>query len=336
MDFSDYKGIYVVGALFDGHIRKFTGEFTGEARALADKSGEEVSVVLLGSDLKDDPQSLIALGADHVYVMDDPLLAHYDGQAYQKVLVKFFREKKPSTVIFGATPKGRDLAPRIAADLVCGVTADVTELDIDQDTGLVICSRPAMSGNILADIISPDYRPQVCTVRPGIFRSPAPDASRKGEAVHVKVELEQSDIGTILKEILKGEKDEHPIETAKVVVAGGRGFHSKEEWDRLYELSELLGGSVGCSRPICELGWEPKSHQIGQTGKGVAPKVYFAFGISGVMQHMCAVNADIIIAVNKDPNAPIMAMADYAVVADIKEFIPSFIDKLKELKAEKE
>ena len=309
MDFSDYKGIYVVGALFDGHIRKFTGEFTGEARALADKSGEEVSVVLLGSDLKDDPQSLIALGADHVYVMDDPLLAHYDGQAYQKVLVKFFREKKPSTVIFGATPKGRDLAPRIAADLVCGVTADVTELDIDQDTGLVICSRPAMSGNILADIISPDYRPQVCTVRPGIFRSPAPDASRKGEAVHVKVELEQSDIGTILKEILKGEKDEHPIETAK---------------------------GVGCSRPICELGWEPKSHQIGQTGKGVAPKVYFAFGISGVMQHMCAVNADIIIAVNKDPNAPIMAMADYAVVADIKEFIPRFIDKLKELKAEKE
>ena len=299
MDFSDYKGIYVVGALFDGYIRKFIGEFTGEARALADKSGEEVSVVLLGSDLKDDPQSLIALGADHVYVMDDPLLVHYDGQAYQKVLVKFFREKKPSTVIFGATPKGRDLAPRIAADLVCGVTADVTELDIDQDTGLVICSRPAMSGNILADIISPDYRPQVCTVRPGIFRSPAPDASRKGEAVHVKVELEQSDIGTILKEILKGEKDEHPIETAKVVVAGGRGFHSK-------------------------------------TGKGVAPKVYFAFGISGVMQHMCAVNADIIIAVNKDPNAPIMAMADYAVVADIKEFIPRFIDKIKELKAEKE
>lgn len=271
-----------------------------------------------------------------MYVMDDPLLVHYDGQAYQKVLVKFFREKKPSTVIFGATPKGRDLAPRIAADLVCGVTADVTELDIDQDTGLVICSRPAMSGNILADIISPDYRPQVCTVRPGIFRSPAPDASRKGEAVHVKVELEQSDIGTILKEILKGEKDEHPIETAKVVVAGGRGFHSKEEWDRLYELSELLGGSVGCDRPICELGWEPKSHQIGQTGKGVAPKVYFAFGISGVMRHMCAVNADIIIAVNKDPNAPIMAMADYAVVADIKEFIPRFIDKLKELKAEKE
>lgn len=152
MDFSDYKGIYVVGALFDGHIRKFTGEFTGEARALADKSGEEVSVVLLGSDLKDDPQSLIALGADHVYVMDDPLLVHYDGQAYQKVLVKFFREKKPSTVIFGATPKGRDLAPRIAADLVCGVTADVTELDIDQDTGLVICSRPAMSGLSLIHI----------------------------------------------------------------------------------------------------------------------------------------------------------------------------------------
>lgn len=193
-----------------------------------------------------------------------------------------------------------------------------------------------MSGNILADIISPDYRPQVCTVRPGIFRSPAPDASRNGEAVHVKVELEQFDIGTILKEILKGEKDERPIETAKVVVAGGRGFHSKEEWDRLYELSELLGGSVGCSRPICELGWEPKSHQIGQIGKGVAPKVYFAFGISGVMQHMCAVNADIIVAVNKDPNAPIMAMADYAVVADIKEFIPRFIDKIKELKAEKE
>lgn len=333
MDFSDYKGLYVIGALTDGHIQKVTGELTGEARKLADKLGEQVEVILLGSGLADDPAFLIPLGADKVYVMDSPVLSHYDGSAFQKVLAEFLKDKKPNVIMFAATPFGRDLAPRLAAELVCGVTADVTELSVDEKTGLVVWTRPAMDGNIVADIVSPNFRPQVGTVRPGIFKTPAPDASRKGEVIQVPVHLTENDLGTLLKDIIHGEKDDNPVETAKIIVAGGRGFHSKEQWGELHELADLLGCAVGASRPICELGWEPKSHQIGQTGKGVAPRVYFAFGISGAMQHMCAVNADVIVAVNRDPKAPIMDVADYAIVADIKEFLPLLIAKVKEIKA---
>ena len=332
MDFSDHKGIYVIGALLHGKIQKVTGELTGEARVLADQLGEKVSVILIGSGLVDEAVSLISLGADTVYVMDDPKLDHYDGKAYQKVLADFLKDKKPNTIIFAATHMGRDLAPRLAAQLVCGVTADVTELSADVEKGLVIWSRPAMDGNIMADIVSPDYRPQVGTIRPGIFTYPMADDSRTGEVISLPVSVSDKDLGSVLKEIIHGKKDDHPVETAKVVVAGGRGIRSEEEWAKLHELADLLGAAVGCSRPIAELGWEPHSHQIGQTGKGVSPKIYFAFGISGAMQHMCAVNADVVVAVNKDPSAPIMEMADYAVEADLKDFLPLLIEKVKELK----
>ena len=336
MDFSEYKGIYVIGALEDGKIQRVTGELTGEARVLADQLGEKVEVILLGGKLSDQPESLISLGADVVYVMTSPILDHYDGKAYQKALAGFLKDKKPDTVIFAATAYGRDLAPRVAAELVCGVTADVTELSADKEKGLVIWSRPAMDGNIMADIVSPLFRPQVGTVRPGIFRYPKADETRKGEVVHVPLTLSSDDLGTILKDVIQGEKEENPVELAKIVVAGGRGFHSEEEWKWVHELADLLGGAVGCSRPISELGWEPHSRQIGQTGKGISPKVYFALGISGAMQHMCAVNADIIIAVNKDPKAPIMELADYAIVADLKEFMPLLIEKIKKARAEKQ
>ena len=336
MDLSDNKGIYVIGALVDGKLQKVTGELTGEARRLADELNDEVHVILVGEKLQDLPEDLIAIGADYVYVLTDPLLSHYDGKAYQKVLAGFLKEKKADTVIFAATPFGRDLAPRVAAELVCGVTADVTELSTDRDEGLVIWSRPAMDGNIMADIVSPLFRPQVGTVRPGIFKYPEADASRKGEILEVPLHLAKEDLGTLLKKAVLAEKEENPLENAKIIVAGGRGFHSREEWEKVHELADLLGAAVGCSRPISELGWEPHSRQIGQTGKGVAPRIYFALGISGAMQHMCAVNADILIAVNRDPKAPVMEMADYAVVADLKEFMPLLIEKIKAWKAEKQ
>lgn len=336
MDFSDYKGIYVIGALLEGHIQKVTGELIGQARQLADTLDETVEVILVGADLKDDPKDLIPLGADHVYVMTDERLSHYDGKAYQKVLADFLKDRKPDTIIFAATAFGRDLAPRLAAELICGVTADVTELSAEKDTKLVIWSRPAMDGNIVADIVSPAFRPQVGTVRPGIFKSPISDMTRTGTVEQIPVTLAEDDIGSILLEVLKAEEEDNPLETAKIIVAGGRGIRTKEEWDTLYDLGKLLNAAVGCTRPISEIGWEPHHHQIGQTGKGIAPKVYFALGISGAMQHMCAVNADIIIAVNKDPNAPIMEMADYAVVADLKEFLPRLIKKLTDLKVNKE
>lgn len=335
MDFSDYKGIYVIGALVDGKLQKVTGELTGEARRLADTMNETVNVVLMGGKLKDDAKKLISYGADKVYVLSDELLSHYDGKAYQKVLVDFFKDKKADTIIFAATAYGKDLAPRAAAELICGVTADVTELSADEDN-LVIWSRPAMDGNIMADIVSPLFRPQVGTVRPGIFKTPEEDSSRSGEIIEVPVHVEKEDLGTVLKKIIQSEKNEHPLETASIVVAGGRGFHSEKEWQMVRELADLLGAAVGCTRPITEMGWEPHSRQIGQTGKGVSPKVYFALGISGAMQHTCGVNAEIVIAVNKDGNAPMMQMADYAVTADLKEFMPLLIEKIKRWKAEKQ
>lgn len=331
MDFSDYKGIYVIAEVRDGKVEKVTGELLGQARKLAEKTGDPVEAVILGSGVKEQAQDLIAYGADVVYVMESPLLAHYDGMAYEKELGALLKEKKPSAILFAATPYGRDLAPRIASAVVCGVTADVTELSVDEKTGLIVWSRPAMGGNIMADIISPQYRPQVGTVRPGTFDLPEADASRKGSVVEVPVTLTEKDLGTILKEIIPAPKEENPIEEAQIIVAGGRGIHSEEEWAQLHELADLLGGSVGASRPICELGWEPHSAQIGQTGKSVAPHIYFAFGISGAMQHICGVKADILIAVNRDKNAPIMEMADYAVTADLKDFLPAFIAEVKKI-----
>lgn len=335
MDFSDYKGIYVVAIPKYGEVQKVTGELIGAARELAAKLEETVSVVLVGNGIRDKGQELVYLGADFVYTMDTPVFTHYDGVAYQKVLAGFFKEKKPNIVMFGADPYGRDLAPRVAAELVCGVTADVTELSVEEETELVVWSRPAMGGNIMADIVSPDFRPQVGTVRAGTFRYPTRDEGRTGEIIDVPVQLDMDDLGTVLKEVLPEIADDNPVEDAEIIVSGGRGLHSEKEWAQLHELADLIGASVGCSRPIAELGWEKQSHQIGQTGKGVSPKVYFAFGISGAMQHLCAVNADILIAVNRDAKAPIMEVADYAVVADLKTFLPLFIEKVKAIKAEK-
>lgn len=332
MDFSDYKGIYVIAIPKDGKVQKVTGELIGEARVLAAELDSDVSVVLMGHNLKASAAELIELGADSVYIIDSPVLLHYDGAAYQKALASFFKDRKADTVLFGADAYGRDLAPRLAAELVCGVTADVTELSVDKENKLVVWSRPAMGGNIMADIISPDYRPQVGTIRPGTFPYPVRDNSRKGNVIDVPVLLTQNDLGTILKEVIPAVTDDNPVEDAKIIVSGGRGFHSKKEWDQLYELAKLMGAAVGCSRPIAEIGWESQTHQIGQTGKAVSPKVYFAFGISGAMQHICAINPDILVAVNKDAKAPIMEIADYAVVADLKEFMPLFIKKIKEMK----
>ena len=335
MDFSAYKGIYVTAVLKEGHLQRVTGELLGAARTLAEKLGQHVAAVLLGHSVKDAAAELISLGADKVYVMDSPLLAHYDGKAYQKALAGFLKEAKPDIVMFGATSIGRDLAPRVAAELVCGVTADVTELSVDDKKGLVVWSRPAMGGNIMADIISPNFRPQVGTVRAGTFPLPERDENRSGEVIEVAARLGEDDLGTVLKEVIPGQTQENPLEDAEIIVAGGRGIQSREEWELVRRLAELLGAAVGCSRPIAELGWEDKSRQIGQTGKSVNPRVYIALGISGAMQHMSGVNADVVVAVNKDGAAPIMEIADYAVEADLKGFLPALIKKLSLLKTAK-
>lgn len=332
MDFSDYQGIYVVAETRNGRVCQVTEELVGQARRLADQKNQKAAVLLAGRNAASGADRLISLGADEVYLFESPLFDHYDGQAYEKVMGDFLLSRKADTILVGATATGRDLAPRLSAHLTCGVTADVTELSAESDTGLVVWSRPAMGDHIMADIVSPHFRPQMGTVRPGIFPIPAADPRRRGQIVEVPVRLTAADLGTVLKQIIPGEKESDPLEEARVVIAGGRGIRTRDEWQQLYRLASLLHGSVGATRPICEMGWEPRSRQIGQTGKLVSPAVYFAFGISGAMQHICGVKADIMVAVNKDPQAPIFQAADYGVVADVKEFLPLLTESVEALK----
>lgn len=333
MNFAEYKNVYVVSEVPQGVLKDEALEMTGEARLLADTLVEKVCTILIGSGIqKSQAQRLIACGADEVYIIDSPKLAVYDGLSYAKELADLLKEKKANAVIFSAGSCGRDLAPHVAALLVCGVTADVTELSADSETHLITWSRPAMGGNIMADIISPQYRPQMGTVRPGTFAVPEEDSTRKGEIISVPVTLSADDIGLILRQAIPAVKEENPVEEARIIVAGGRGIRHQKEWEQVRELASLLGVAVGATRPIVDMGWETQAHQIGQTGKFVTPDVYIALGISGSMQHLCGVKTKVLIAVNNNAAAPIMEQADYAVEADLRTFLPAFIEQAKKIK----
>ena len=333
MNFAEYKNVYVVSEVPQGVLKDEALEMTWEARLLADTLVEKVCTILIGSGIqKSQAQRLIACGADEVYIIDSPKLAVYDGLSYAKELADLLKEKKANAVIFSAGSCGRDLAPRVAALLVCGVTADVTELSADSETHLITWSRPAMGGNIMADIISPQYRPQMGTVHPGTFAVPEEDSTRKGEIISVPVTLSADDIGLILRQAIPAVKEENPVEEARIIVAGGGGIRHQKEWEQVRELASLLGAAVGATRPIADMGWETQAHQIGQTGKFVTPDVYIALGISGSMQHLCGVKTKVLIAVNNNVAAPIMEQADYAVEADLRTFLPAFIEQAKKIK----
>lgn len=335
MDWKEYTGVYTVADVEGKDILPVTGEMVGAARKLADTLHTESAVILAGAGVREKAEDLIALGADVVYVFDSPLLSHYDGKAFEELLVPFLEEKKADVLLGASSPVGRDLIPRLAARLQCGLTADVTELSADEATGAVTFSRPAMGDHVYVDIESAGRSPQAGTVHEGAFSMPEKDAGRKGRIVDVPVTIGGKDLSLILHQVIPLKAEENPVEKADIVVAGGRGIRSREEWEELRSLADLLGGSIGATRPVCDLGWEPRSRQIGQSGKTVSPKVYFAFGISGAMLHMCAVKAGVIIAVNKDPDAPIFQMADYAVVADVKDFLPALIAQVKALQDRK-
>ena len=260
MNFAEYKNVYVVSEVPQGVLKDEALEMTGEARLLADTLVEKVCTILIGSGIqKSQAQRLIACGADEVYIIDSPKLAVYDGLSYAKELADLLKEKKANAVIFSAGSCGRDLAPRVAALLVCGVTADVTELSADSETHLITWSRPAMGGNIMADIISPQYRPQMGTVRPGTFAVPEEDSTRKGEIISVPVTLSADDIGLILRQAIPAVKEENPVEEARIIVAGGRGIRHQKEWEQVRELASLLGAAVGATRlPI----WDGKHRLI--------------------------------------------------------------------------
>ncbi|KKC30377.1 electron transfer flavoprotein subunit alpha [Caldanaerobacter subterraneus subsp. pacificus DSM 12653] len=282
---SEYKDIWVFVEQREQKLMNVSLEILGEARRLADKKGVKACAVLVGYEVKGLAEELIKYGADVVYVIDHSLLKNYTTDAYTKVICDLANSLKPEVVLYGATYIGRDLAPRIAARMRTGLTADCTALDIDEN-GLLLQIRPAFGGNLIATIICPERRPQMATIRPGVMKKALMDEGRRGEVIEIKPVIEEKDIRTEIISIIKEARQKVNLEEADIIVSGGRGVGGPEGFKLIEELAEVLGGVVGASRAAVEAGWISSDHQVGQTGKTVRPKLYIACGISGAIQHM--------------------------------------------------
>ena len=332
MSIADYKGVWVFAEQREGQLQKVSLELLGEGRRAADKLGVKLTALLLGSNIEGLADTLAKHGADEVLVADDARLEHYTTEGYTKVICDLANERKPGILFVGATFIGRDLGPRIAARLSTGLTADCTSIDVEVETGDLLATRPAFGGNLMATIACPDNRPQMATVRPGVFATVTSDgANTKVEKVEVK--LADSDIRTKVLEIVKSKKDIIDIAEADFIVSGGRGVGSKENFALLQDLADALGGTVAGSRAAVENGWIEPGYQVGQTGKTVRPQIYIACGISGAIQHVAGMqDAEMIIAVNRDADAPIMKIADYGIVGDVVKVVPELINQVKDFK----
>ena len=328
----DYTGVWVFAEQREGKLQPVGLELLGEGRKLADILGEELDAVLFGQDMESSTQELIAYGADKVYLVSDEKLHRYQCGLYTGLLTDLIKERKPEIVLFGATTLGRSLAPRVAARLRTGLTADCTGLEIDKETRLLRQTRPAFGGNIMATILCPHHRPQMSTVRPKVMKKPSPDSSRKGEIIKIEAKVDEGDIVSRVLDIIREETKVVDLQEAEIIVSGGRGIGKAENFKLIEELAEVLGGAVGASRATVDAGWIPSYHQVGQTGKTVQPKIYIACGISGAIQHQVGMrSSDTIIAINKDPNAPIFNIATYGIVGDLFQVVPLLTRKFKEI-----
>ena len=346
----DYKGVFIFAQQVDNKISPIALELLGKARSLAeDLDNKQVTAVLIGSDVRGLVDELAAYGADRVIVIDDPACKDYRTEPYAHALASVVKEFKPEILLVGATAIGRDLGPRVSARIPTGLTADCTKLDIgdfpliavpgheaEQKHKQLLMTRPAFGGNTIATIACPDYRPQMATVRPGVMQKIAPDTSRKAEVVEFNPGFETNSCYTEIEKIVREVSQVADIQAAKILVSGGRGVGSPENFKILDDLAEVLHGTVSCSRAVVDAGWKPKDLQVGQTGKTVRPHVYFAIGISGAIQHVAGMEeSDIIIAINKDENAPIFDVADYGVVGDLNKVVPMLTERIKEELAKK-
>ena len=335
MNIADYKGVWVFAEQRDGELQKVALELLGKGREIADKLKVELTAVLLGSKIDALAERLLAFGADKVLYADSELLAHYTTDGYAKVIIDLAKEKKPEIIFIGASFIGRDLGPRISATLATGLTADCTALDIDPENNNLLMTRPAFGGNLMATIVCADNRPQMSTVRPGVFEKLTKDETKiSADKIEKFVPvLQASDIRTKVLEVVKHVKDIVDIGEADVIVSGGRGIGSKEGFVILQELADVLDGTVAGSRASIEYGWIDKALQVGQTGKTVRPQVYIAIGISGAIQHLAGMqDSDYIIAINKDEGAAIMKVADLALVGDYTKIVPELIAQIKAYK----
>lgn len=348
MALEDYKGVYIFAQQVDNKISPIALELLGKARDLADDLDDKtVTAILPGYQVGGLVDELAAYGADRVIVIDDPELKDYRTEPYAHAIASVINEYKPEILLIGATAIGRDLGPRVSARVHTGLTADCTKLDIgdfpliaipgqEQKHKQLLMTRPAFGGNTIATIACPDFRPQMATVRPGVMQKKDPDRSRKAEVINYNPGFVPNNCYTEIEKIVKEVSQVADIQAAKILVSGGRGVGSPENFKILDDLADAIGGTVSCSRAVVDAGWKPKDLQVGQTGKTVRPHVYFAIGISGAIQHVAGMEeSDIIIAINKDENAPIFDVADYGVVGDLNKIVPLLTKKIREAKAAK-
>jgi len=329
VDISSYKGVWIFGEQKNGSPANVALELLGAGRRLAEQLQVDVSAVLLGDNVGETAKTLIAHGADNVYLVDHPSLKYFNDESYTDIFVQLIEKYKPEIVLMGASTYGRSLAPRVASRLNTGLTADCTGLEIDVERRILMQTRPAFGGNLMATIICPDHRPQMSTVRPRVMKALEPDHSRTGNIIRPDVRIPENlkvrvlDVVTTLCEKVN-------LTEADIIVSGGRGLGDPKNFALVEELANVLGGAVGASRATVDAGWIDYCHQVGQTGKTVAPRVYFACGISGAIQHLAGMSSsDVIIAINKNPDAPIFRVATFGIVGDVLEILPLLTKEFK-------
>lgn len=341
MNIEEYKGVFVFAQQVDNELSGIALELIGKGKDLAKDLGTEVTAVLIGSGVKGLADELAAYGADKVILVDDPELREYRTEPYAHALSSVIEKYKPEIMLVGATAIGRDLGPRVSARIHTGLTADCTQLDIgdfpinpipgkEQLHNQLLMTRPAFGGNTIATIACPEFRPQMATVRPGVMQKAPKNAAAKAVIEEFNPGFTPDNKYVEILEVVKSVVDTVDIMDAKILVSGGRGVGSAENFKLLDDLAEVLGATVSCSRAIVDAGWKPKDLQVGQTGKTVRPNVYFAIGISGAIQHLAGMEeSDVIIAINKDETAPIFDVADYGIVGDLNKIVPALTEKLK-------
>ena len=341
MGLEEYKGVLVFAQQVDNTLNGVAFVLLGKGKELAKDLNTEVTAVLIGSDVKGLADQLAEYGADKVIVVDDPELKNYRTEPYAHALAAVINEFKPEVMLVGATAIGRDLGPTVSARVATGLTADCTVLEIgdfpinpvgnqEQKHNQLLMTRPAFGGNTIATIACPDNRPQMATVRPGVMQKLEPVKGAKAEVIEYNPGFTPDNKYVEILKVVKEAKSAENIMDAKILVSGGRGVGSAENFKMLQDLADVLGGMVSCSRAVVENGWKPVDVQVGQTGKTVRPNLYFAIGISGAIQHVAGMEeSDIIIAINKDEDAPIFDVADYGIVGDLNKIVPALTEALK-------
>ncbi|MBY8989970.1 MAG: electron transfer flavoprotein subunit alpha [Candidatus Lokiarchaeota archaeon] len=333
IDLSQYRGVWVIAEHYKNKVHPVVFQLLGKGGELARELEVKLTLVILGDNFEGQLEELNLYGPDEILYLKSPLLKHYYSDLYAQVLTELIIENKPEIILTGATPTGRDFAPRIAKRLNAGLTADCTGLEIDQNTRNLLQTRPTFGGSLMAIIKTPNSRPQMATVRPGIFKV-VERHNKKAHVRKIEYKLKERDLVTKIVRVIEKERSSVNLEDAEIIVAGGRGVGSRDKFKIIEELAEVLDAELGGSRVTVELNWLEQDRQIGQTGKTVSPKLYIACGISGAIQHLVGMqNSEIIVAINKDRNAPIFKVAHYSIIGDLHEIVPTLIEEIRKIKS---